>query len=220
MNTILDHIRPCIPGLGLFVVTAAFAPASARADSIDCYAPTVTITAPADGATVEGDEVAVTVVVASGGGEQDLAEVYVLVDGEKSTAMAITAADTYTLQVPVTVGEHELVGAAFDDCAGEGTSEPITITVTAASAEGTAGDDGGTAEDGGSDDGSADATEGDTATDGASSGDDDGDDNDDDDDDEKSGCSVDRVPTRSWVGMSALLLTVVGASRLRRRAGT
>jgi hypothetical protein len=31
---------------------------------------------------------------------------------------------------------------------------------------------------------------------------------------------VDRVPTRSWVGMSALLLTVVGASRLRRRAGT
>lgn len=214
MNTILDHLRPSILGVGLFGA-AALSPAIAWADALDCDLPTVTITAPADGATVEGDEVAVTIVVAIGGADEELAEVYVLVDGEKSTAMAITAPDTYTLQVPVTVGEHELVGAIFDNCAGEATSEPITITVTAASGEGTAGDDdaGGTADDGDSaDGGSASATQGGTATDGASSGDD-------DDDDDKGGCSVDRVPTRSWVGMSALLLTVVGASRLRRRAG-
>lgn len=215
MTTILDHLRPSLLGVGL-VGAAAFIPSIARADSIDCYTPTVTITAPADGAAIEGDEVAVTLVVTTDGAEQDLAEVYVLVDGEKSTAMAITAADTYTLQVPVTAGEHELVGAALDACAGEGTSAPITITVTAASGEGTAGEDddaGGTADgEGSADAGSASATQGNTATDGASS-------SGDDDDDDKGGCAVDRVPTRSWVGMSALLLTVVGASRLRRRAG-
>ncbi len=214
MNTIPNRLS--LPLLGLALGVAAFASSTARADSIDCYAPTVTITAPADGAmVVEGEDVAVSVDVAADGADQELAEVYVLVDGEKSTAMAITASDTYTLQVPLGVGEHELVGAAFDDCGGEGKSAPITITVTAASGEGTAGegdDAGGTADGGGSADaGSASATQGGTATDGASSGD--------DDDDDKGGCAVDRVPTRSWVGMSALLLTVVGASRLRRRAG-
>lgn len=204
-NTIPNHLS--LPLLGLALGVAAFAPSTARADAIDCYAPTVTITAPADGAmVVEGEDVAVSVAVVADGADQQLAEVYVLVDGEKSTAMAITASDTYTLQVPLGVGEHELVGAALDACGGEGTSAPITITVTAASGEGTAGeggDAGGTADDGGSADG---------PTDGASS-------SGDDDDDDKGGCSVPRVPTRSWVGMSALLLTVVGASRLRRRAG-
>lgn len=186
MKPILPTHRTRI--LALAFASATLAPTLARADVVDCELPEVTIDKPAAGAMLEGDEIAVTLTVTGVGTQQALREAYVLVDGTKAKSQAIEASGTYTLQVPVSAGQHALIGGAVDDCAGETKSEPINITVAAA-ADGSSSGEGGSAGDG------APA-----------------------DDDDKGGCSVDTVPTRSWVGFSALLLTVLGVSRLRRRA--
>lgn len=173
------------------------APALARADSLDCYPPVVTITAPADGDSFEAvTEIPVTVDVQPEGFDAELTRVYVLVDDVEAASLDITASGTHELVVPVTEGSHRLVAGADDDCGGPGTSDPIMVEVTAAAGASTGEPGTGTGGEGGSGDGTTGGGD-----DGAS---DDG------------GCAVARVRTRSWVGMSAFLLAVLGAWRLRR----
>jgi hypothetical protein len=189
----LARVLPFVAALG----GLCLAPALARADVVDCYAPTVAITSPANGTSFEGvSEVPVTTMVTAEGFDAELTRVYVLVDGVEAAAMDISASGAHQLMVPVGEGSHQLVAGATDACAGDGASEAITIEVTAPTGASTGepetGDEIG---NGSEDDG------GDGGDEGGSSG---------------SSCAVDRVPTRSWVGLSAFLLAVLGAWRLRR----
>jgi hypothetical protein len=173
------------------------APAVAEADSIDCYAPVVAIVSPAPDASFEGvTEIPVTVSVQSEGFDSELARVYVLVDGQEAATMDITVAGEYDLVTPVSEGSHQLIAAASDTCAGDGSSEPVTIMVTAPSGASTG--------EAGSDSGNGDG------------GGDDSDGGDDGSGDQDAGCTISRTPTRSWVGLSAFFVMVLGAWRLRR----
>jgi hypothetical protein len=192
----LARVLPFVAALG----GLCLAPALARADVVDCYAPTVAITSPANGTSFEGvSEVPVTTMVTAEGFDAELTRVYVLVDGVEAAAMDISTSGAHQLMVPVGEGSHQLVAGATDACAGDGASEAITIEVTAPTGASTGepetGDDemgNGSEADGGD--------EGDEGGSGSNS----------------SSCAVDRVPSRSWVGLSAFLLAVLGAWRLRR----
>jgi hypothetical protein len=120
-----------------FVLSLAglmLAPSLAKADAIDCSAPLVEIVAPANGASVGGvTEVPVAVRVLASGFDAELVRVYVLVDGQEAASMAITANGEYQLVTPVAEGTRQLIAGATDGCAGDGSSQPVTITVTAPS---------------------------------------------------------------------------------------
>lgn len=186
----LARVLPFVVALG----GLCLGPAIAHADVVDCYAPTVAITSPTNGASFEGvTEIPVSVMVTAEGFDAELTRVYVLVDGTEAATMAISSSGAHELAVPVTEGSHQLVAGATDACAGDGASEAITIEVGAPTGAstgepGTAGEEtaNGSEDDGG----------------GSGSG--------------ESSCAVGHTPTRSWVGLSAFLLAVLGAWRLRR----
>lgn len=192
----LARVLPLVAVLG----GLCLAPALARADVVDCYAPTVAITSPMDGASFDGvSEIPVSVMVTAEGFDAELTRVYVLVDGAEAATMDISTSGAHQLEVPVSEGSHQLVAGATDACAGDGASEAITIEVTASAATSNGDPDtGDEAANGTEDDGDG------SGGDGGGGGGDDG------------GCAVGRTPTRSWVGLSAFLLAVLGAWRLRR----
>lgn len=196
MTRLVDHLHTLV--LPLALAGVSLAPALAHADSLDCYEPTVEITEPVNGATFEGvAEITVTVSVEAGGSDAELTRVYVLVDDVEAATLPATMGGTYELAVMLAEGQHVLVAGASDDCAGEGLSESIAVQVTAPAGASTG--------EAGSDDG--------MATTGDDTGDDGGDDGGSVDD---GGCAISRTPTRSWVGLSAFVLVVLGAWRLRR----
>lgn len=206
--------------LALALGSLALVPSLARADSVDCFPSVVTITMPSDGAIFEGvTEISVTFTVESDP-SSDLYNAYVLVDGvEAAFTMNISMDGTYEFSVAVTEGSHQLVAGVFELCPGlemQGRSEPVTIFVTApvgaSTGEATAGDGSGgsTTGEATSAGGSGETTAGSTTDTSGSGGSSGGGCNEDD------GCTISRTPTRSWVGLSAFALMVLGAWRLRR----
>lgn len=190
------------PTLPILVMAAGLAVAP-RVAKADCSAPTVSISSPTSGATFEGPtaEVDVDVSVTPQGFDAALSRVYVLVDNQEAASLDITAGGTYTLTVEVDAGVHEIIAAAFDSCAGDGSSSLISITVSAT------GSPGGASEDEAGAEGSGAAT---TSNDGDSTG------GSDDDTTTGSTCAVQGSPARSWGGPTALLLALLGVRRLRR----
>jgi hypothetical protein len=185
----------------LVLGSLSLVPALAHADALDCFEPSVTISAPEDGASFEGAAtIPVSVDVQANGSDAELTRVYVILDGVEAASMAVTMSGIYELPVMVDVGSHELGAGATDECAGEGLSDVISIEVTPPAAAST-----GEADSGGMSTGQGDT--GDTGDTGGGDGGGGGDDG---------GCAVGRVPTRSWVGLSAFVVMVLGAWRLRR----
>ena len=205
--------------LALALGSLALVPSLAHADSIDCVPPVVTITMPSDGASFEGiTEIPVTFTVESDR-FSELERAFVLVDQVEAATMNISMDGTYELSVAVTEGSHELVVAVVDGCRlllYPSYSEPVTIVVTApagaSTGEATAGDGSGgsTTGEATSAGGSGETTAGSTTDASGSGGSSEGGCNEDD------GCTISRTPTRSWVGLSAFALMVLGAWRLRR----
>jgi hypothetical protein len=192
------HSTPFVLGLAAFVLS----PGLARADALDCSLPRVEISSPTDGSSFEGDpaEVAVTVAVTSGDMPRSVA---VNVDGTEAESMSISDLGNYDFSLELGAGSYQLEAVFHDDCEGSATSDPVSITVMAPSSGDQGEDDG---HDDHGDDGHDDGHD-DHGDDGDGGGSDDG------------GCAVSRTPNRTIVGLSAFMLAVLGAWRLRR-AGT
>lgn len=206
--------------LALALGSLSLVPSLARADAPpDCLPPVVTITMPSDGAIFEGvTEIPVTFTVESDR-FSELEQAAVLVDEVEAATMNISMDGTYEVSVAVTEGSHQLVAAVVDGCLLLGFpvySEPVTIVVTApagaSTGEATSGDGSGgsTTGEATSAGGSGETTAGSTTDASGSGGSSGGGCNEDD------GCTISRTPTRSWVGLSAFALMVLGAWRLRR----
>lgn len=189
------------PTLPILLMATALAPTVAKAD---CSAPTVSISSPASGAMFEGPiaEIDVGVTVTPQGFDAALSRVYVLVDNQEAASLDVMTGGTYMLTIEVDAGVHELVAAAFDSCGGDGSSSPISITVSET------GSPGGASEDEAGNEGSGAAT---TSNGGDGTGG-----TDDDDTTTGSTCAVQGSPARAWGGPAALLLALLGIRRLRR----
>jgi hypothetical protein len=186
-------MRTTLP-FALALAGFALAPIAAHADVPNCEPPSVAIVSPEDGATFEGNPAEVTVKVSVGDGEA-LRSLSVATDGTEAASMSISDNGTFDLAVELAPGAHTLQATAQDDCGGPGRSDQVSVTVT----EPAGGDDGHSHDD---------------ADDGHSHDDDGGGDKGGDKDD--GGCAVSRTPNRTLVGLSAFLLAVFGAWRLRR----